>query len=144
MRFPPIPSFTPERFARIRSRDTARYKQFRGGLRQLEEEGVVQVLRERHLGDQAPVLAVCGALQFDVAAYRLEREFGAAVVVDPLPHTFIRATEADGARLLASEPSVEILERSDGSLVALFESRYRLERFERDDSGVHLEKLGAG
>ena len=144
VRFPAIPSFTPERFARIRSRDTTRYKQFRRGLRQLEEEGVVQVLREPGLGDQAPVLAVCGTLQFDVAAYRLEHEFGASVIVDPLPHTFIRGTDAASAKLLATEPTVEILERSNGELVALFENRYRLERLERTGSGVVLEALGAG
>ncbi|MEZ5231590.1 MAG: hypothetical protein R2749_02620 [Acidimicrobiales bacterium] len=46
-------------------------------MAQLDEEGVVQVLRDPDLGDQAPVLAAVGRLQFEVATYRLENEFGA-------------------------------------------------------------------
>ena len=47
-------------------------KQFRKGLEQLDEEGVVQVLRDPDLGDQAPVLAAVGPMQFEVAVHRLE------------------------------------------------------------------------
>ena len=54
--FPTIPSFAPEHFAVVRVRDTARFKQFRKGIAQLDEEGVVQVLRDEALGDQAPML----------------------------------------------------------------------------------------
>ena len=54
--FPRIPSFAPEHFAVARVRDTGRFKQFRRGIAQLDEEGVVQVLRDPDLGDQAPVL----------------------------------------------------------------------------------------
>jgi peptide chain release factor 3 len=43
------------------------------GIAQLDEEGVVQVLRDPDLGDQAPVLAAVGPMQFDVAKWhRLE------------------------------------------------------------------------
>ena len=38
-------------------RDTGRFKQFRKAIAQLDEEGVVQVLRDPDLGDQAPMLA---------------------------------------------------------------------------------------
>ena len=65
--FPPIPSFAPEHFAVARVRDTGRFKQFRKGIAQLDEEGVVQVLRDPDLGDQAPMLAAVGPMQFEVA-----------------------------------------------------------------------------
>ncbi|HAQ43707.1 MAG TPA: hypothetical protein DCQ67_07005, partial [Acidimicrobiaceae bacterium] len=42
--FPQIPAFAPELFRRIRVKDTNRFKQFRRGLVQLDEEGVIQVL----------------------------------------------------------------------------------------------------
>ena len=67
----------PELFATIRARDTSRFKQFRSGIRQLDEEGVVQVLRDPELGDTAPVLAAVGPMQFEVATHRMEHEFGA-------------------------------------------------------------------
>ena len=47
--------------------DTGRFKQFRRGIAQLDEEGVVQVLRDPDLGDQAPMLAAVGPMQFEVA-----------------------------------------------------------------------------
>lgn len=144
VRFPPIPSFPPEHFVRIRNRDTSRYKQFRRGLHQLEQEGVVQILRYPDLGDQMPVLAACGPLQFDVAVHRLENEFGADVELEWMNHNHPRRTDAEGARRLSRDPGVQIVERSDGTLIALFENPYRLERLRRDQPGLILEPLGAG
>ena len=43
--FPRIPTFAPEHFSVIRVRDTSKFKQFRKGIAQLDEEGVVQVTR---------------------------------------------------------------------------------------------------
>ena len=40
-------SFAPEHFAVARAKDSGRYKQFRRGIEQLDQEGVVQVLRSR-------------------------------------------------------------------------------------------------
>ena len=57
------------------------FKQFRKGIAQLDEEGVVQVLASDLRGDQAPVLAAVGPLQFEVVADRLENEFGAPVTL---------------------------------------------------------------
>ena len=54
--FPAIPAFAPEHFMTVRVRDSGRFKQFRRGIAQLDEEGVVQVLRDPDLGDQEPVL----------------------------------------------------------------------------------------
>ena len=59
--FPAIPRFSPEVFATARPLDTGRAKQFRRGLEQLDEEGVVQVLRDPDASDTSPVLAAVGA-----------------------------------------------------------------------------------
>src|SRR5690606_30896758 len=77
--FPAIPSFAPEMFAVARVKDTSKYKQFRKGVTQLDEEGVVQVLREPDQGESSPILAAVGPMQFEVAVHRLENEFGAPV-----------------------------------------------------------------
>ena len=79
VQYPPIPSFAPEHFGVVRCRDAGKYKQFRRGIDQLDTEGVVQVLSSDLRGDQAPVLAAVGPLQFDVVLHRLEHEFGAQV-----------------------------------------------------------------
>ena len=81
--WPEMPAFAPAHFRVARTTDTSRTKQFRSGINQLDEEGVVQVLRRPDLGDQAPILAAVGPLQFEVAQHRLENEFGAPVELNP-------------------------------------------------------------
>ena len=56
VRFPPIPTLTPESFVTISNRDSGRFKQFRRGLEQLDQEGVVHVLRREYSQDPVPVL----------------------------------------------------------------------------------------
>jgi peptide chain release factor 3 len=83
--FPPIPTFAPEHFRIARNLDTARYKQFRKGISQLDEEGVIQALNTFDGGEREPILAAVGELQFEVALHRLRNEFGAEPQFDPAP-----------------------------------------------------------
>jgi peptide chain release factor 3 len=142
--FPPLPTFDPEVFTSVRPKDTGRFKQFRSGLAQLDEEGVVQVLRDPDIGDQAPVLAAVGQLQFEVFAHRLETEFGAAVELGGSPYVVARRTDATTAAELRGLVGVRVLHRSDGSPVALFESKYRMDRLIADHPDWQLARLVAG
>src|ERR1019366_4299243 len=94
--FPPIPSFSPEHFAVARAKDTSRYKQFRRGIEQLDHEGVVQVLRSDLRGDQAPVLAAVGPMQFEVAEHRMAHEFNSPISLDRRGCALGRRTGAEG------------------------------------------------
>jgi peptide chain release factor 3 len=141
--FPTIPSFAPEHFAVARVRDTGRFKQFRKGIAQLDEEGVVQVLRDDALGDQAPMLAAVGPMQFEVAVHRLENEFGAPVELSPTGYTVARRTDETSAPALRSMRGVTVLARSDGALLALFESPYWLQRVESEQPELTLRRLVA-
>jgi len=142
--FPPIPRFSPEVFASARPLDSGRFKQFRRGLAQLDEEGVVQVLRDPDMGDSAPVLAAVGQLQFEVFANRLDVEFGAPIEVLSSPYEAIRLTDASSAGRLREISGIRVMERGDGELVALFESRYRLARIESDEPDLRLDHIIAG
>ncbi len=140
--FPPIPSFAPEHFAVCRAQDSGRYKQFRRGVEQLEQEGVVQVLRSDLRGDQAPVLAAVGPMQFEVVQHRMEREFNAPVQLSPLEYSIARRTDAASASALDRESGVEVLTRaSDAALIALVAGTWRLERLRRDLPDAALEPL---
>ena len=119
--FGDIPSFAPNHFSTARVTDTGRYKQFRRGISQLDEEGVVQVLRDPDLGDQAPVLAAVGPMQFDVAKHRLENEFGAPVEFYPTSYRVARLTDAESEPALRGMSGVTVLRRADGARYALFE-----------------------
>jgi peptide chain release factor 3 len=139
--FPRLPEFAPEHFSVARVRDTSRFKQFRRGVAQLDEEGVVQVLRDADLGDQAPVLAAVGPMQFEVAVHRLENEFGAPVELSPTAYRVARRTDETSAPALRAMTGVTVLGRADGTLYALFESPYWLARVESDHPGLTLERL---
>ena len=143
--FPPIPSFAPEHFGVVRCKDAGKYKQFRRGIDQLDTEGVVQVLSSDVRGDQAPVLAAVGPLQFDVVLHRLEHEFGARSELDRLDYEIARLTDAAGAEALKGLRGAEVLTRRlDGALLALFADKWRLNAITRDHPTVKLEALLAG
>jgi peptide chain release factor 3 len=139
--YPPIPTFAPEHFMTVRNRDAGRYKQFRKCLVQLEEEGVVQVLRYPDRGDQEPVLAAVGPLQFEVAQHRLENEFRVPVVLHSTDYVAARLTDEPGARALAGVRDAAVLHRSDGARLALFKSIFMLERFMRENPQVVLDAI---
>jgi peptide chain release factor 3 len=141
--FPGIPAFAPELFAIARPKDVGRFKQFRKGIAQLDEEGVVQVLRDRDLGDQEPMLAAVGQMQFEVASARLANEFGSAAEISMTRYSIARVTDEETMSNLRGMSGVRVLERSDGTLLALFESVYWLQRIESDHPDWTLDPLVA-
>jgi peptide chain release factor 3 len=142
--FPPLPRFAPEVFATARPLDAGKVKQFRKGLDQLDEEGVVQVLRDIDGGDTIPVLAAVGQLQFDVFGFRLSTEFNAPTEINPAPYQAIRLTDRASTDRLRAIGGIRVLHRADGALVALFENRYRLQRLESDEPELTLLPILAG
>jgi len=142
--FPPIPSFAPEHFAVARAADTSTAKQFRRGIEQLKEEGVIQVLRSDLRGDVAPILAAVGPLQFEVAAHRMEHEFSSAVTLEHLPYSLARLTSRADVPALDAERGCEVAERGDGALLALFTDRWRFEAVQRGKPELTLEPMVAG
>jgi peptide chain release factor 3 len=139
--FPPIPSFSPEVFASIRPLDTGRAKQFRRGIAQLGEEGVVQVLTRADGTDPTPVVAGVGRMQFEVLAHRLENEFGAKAELSPTSHQLARRTDAQSAETLSGMRGIDVFRRTDGELLALFENRVRLDRLQADQPELVLDPI---
>jgi peptide chain release factor 3 len=137
-----IATFAPEQFAVVRNRHSSAYKQFRQGLRQLDEEGVVHVLRRPEHGDQEPVLAGVGQLQFEVAAYRLETEFGAEVTVEPAPWRLARGVDEAATGRLRNQRGVEVAADRHGNWLALFESPHALRWASEDHPDVTFAPLG--
>jgi peptide chain release factor 3 len=142
--FPTIPSFAPEHFAVARCADSGKHKQFRRGVEQLDGEGVIQVLRSDRRGDQAPVLAAVGPLQFDVVTERLAGEFHAPITLERLDYRLARITDAAGEELLAPQSEVEVLRRTDGTRLALFHTVWRLEMVSRKFPDLRLDAMPAG
>ena len=139
--FPPIPHFAPEYFAVARVADTSRHKQFRRGIDQFDQEGVVQVLRSDRRGDQAPVLAAVGPMQFEVATRRLEDEFNAPTRLENLGYGIARRTTREDAEVINRQRGAEVLQRSDGEFIACFTDVWRMQGVQRDHPEVLLAPL---
>lgn len=90
-----IPRFTPEAFSYLHNPNTAKFKQFRQGLDQLLQEGVIQALYLRDSAAKIPLLAAVGPLQFEVVQYRLESEYGAVSRLEAAPWTVVRWLPTD-------------------------------------------------
>lgn len=143
VQFPPIPSFSPEHFAVARGTDPSKHKQFRRGIEQLEQEGVVQVLRSDKRGEQAPVFAAVGPMQFEVAAHRMATELSAPISLEPLPYQVARIVDPEDADFMNRQPSAEVMTRTDGVMLVLFSTPWRLEGFQRDNPEIKLRSLVA-
>ena len=74
-----IPYFAPELFRSARARDPFKSKQLSKGLRELGEEGAIQVF-ENALGHT--LLGAVGQLQFEIVAHRLKTEYQVDAVYD--------------------------------------------------------------
>ncbi|MEO7762237.1 MAG: peptide chain release factor 3 [Casimicrobiaceae bacterium] len=79
--FKGIPYFAPELFRVARSRDPLKSKQLQKGLRELGEEGAIQVFESR-VGNNL-LLGAVGQLQFEVVAARLASEYKVDALYDP-------------------------------------------------------------
>ena len=140
--FPPIPTFAPEQFASVRHRDTSRYKQFRSGIAKLDEEGVIHVLRRPEYGDQEPIFAGVGQLQFEVASYRMQTEFGCDITLSPAPWKFARLVSAEDAPKLNGQRGTVLCQDSRGRWLVLFASEYALQWAAEDHKDVTFGELG--
>ena len=70
--FTGIPAFPAEHFARVTAKDTMKRKQFLKGIKQLAEEGAIQVYKQPDIGVEEFVIGAVGVLQFDVLEHRLK------------------------------------------------------------------------
>jgi peptide chain release factor 3 len=117
-----IPRFPPECFSFIENPNPSKFKPFRKGLEQLLHEGVAQALYLKSGGQDVPLLAAVGPLQFEVMQYRLESEYGAPAQLKPAawqlarwvktpvpPAALERALQVDGMRLAYDQAGQPVL-----------------------------------
>jgi peptide chain release factor 3 len=131
--FHPLPRFAPDLYARIVLTDTSKAKQFRKGITELADEGVVQLF---NLSDATPLIGVIGQLQFDVFKYRLEDEYGAPIRLEPLPFECSRWISKEDAQKAGRFDKV--VQDEAGNPVLLFESQFRLRSFQEQNPDVTL------
>ena len=145
IRYKEIPRFTPEAFSYLHNPNTARFKQFRQGLEQLMQEGVIQALYLRNSSVKTPLLAAVGPLQFEVVQFRLENEYGAASRLESAPWKVVRWLPVD-----MKEDDLDALSLPTGSRVAydvgknavvLFPNEWAADYFTKTNERVPLSAL---
>jgi len=140
--FDAIPRFSPECFAYLHCVSTDRTKQFREGLTQLVQEGVVQLLYRVESNSRVPLLAAVGVLQFDVVRFRLASEYGAETRLEMAPWQQLRwLARPEDVKLVQAEilPSGTVLMTDQHERPALvFESSWAIKYFQSKLPNVAL------
>ncbi|WP_439659463.1 peptide chain release factor 3 [Lentzea sp. HUAS TT2] len=146
VRFPRLPSFAPACFAVARPADISRAKQFHRAIARLRAEGIVQVMRSQRRGQGGiPVLAAVGPMQFEVALHRMEWEFASPMTLEHLAYTVVRRLVDPGQRPLVDAGwRSEVLEREDGTELAVFASQIELAVLQRLHPHIELDHLVGG
>jgi peptide chain release factor 3 len=125
--FTGIPNFAPEHFRRVRLKTPIKAKQLQKGVRQLVEEGAVQLFRPLTGNDL--ILGAVGVLQFDVTMARLKAEYGVDATYEPVNYATARWVSCkDKNKLAAFEKSrhVNLARDAEGNLTYLAESEWHL------------------
>jgi peptide chain release factor 3 len=127
-KFEGIPTFAPEYFARVKTLDTMKRKQFIKGVTQIAQEGAIQVFKELYIGIEEIIVGVVGVLQFEVLEYRLKHEYGVDIKMDRLPFKNIRwieNTEIDVESLNLTSDTKRVKDFKDRNLL-LFQSDWSI------------------
>lgn len=82
LQFKGIPNFSPEHFRYINNAEPLKAKQLYKGIDQLMDEGVAQLFTLEANGRK--IIGTVGALQYEVIQYRLEHEYGAKCIYEPI------------------------------------------------------------
>jgi peptide chain release factor 3 len=147
LQFTGLPFFAPEYFQAIEVVNPLKTKQLRTGLLQLGEEGAIQVFRP--LRNTTMLLGAVGSLQFEVAAHRLQHEYGVEARLASSPYTAARWVSADDPVRLERfiEGNANRLARdAAGALAVLTATTYEMKVIQEmwPDIRFHAQREHAG
>ncbi|MEA4870362.1 MAG: peptide chain release factor 3 [Christensenella sp.] len=136
-RFEGIPMFPSEHFAEVHTIDSGKRKQFLKGIKQISEEGAIQLFKQPDLGIEMYTIGVAGALQFEVLEYRLKNEYNVEVSIRNLPYQLARwvVTDHFNKDMLAYTDTM-LLEDQYQRPVVLYKNEWSLSRMEEKNKDV--------
>ncbi len=146
VKFEGIPTFAPEHFMRVRSKDTMKRKQFVKGITQIAQEGAVQIFREPLTGMEEVIVGVVGVLQFDVFQYRMKSEYGVEMICEGLGYSHIRwidSSPCEPKQLKISSDTKLVSDLKDDPLL-LFTSEWNIRWALERNEGLVLSEFNRG
>ena len=137
-----IPTFAPEHFAAFERKDTMKRKQFETGIRQIAQEGAIQIFHEPNSGLEEVIVGVVGVLQFEVLEYRLKTEYSTEVRRRDLPYENIRwiTSRTDPATLLLTRDSKWVQDFKGNDLL-LFGGEWNIPYCQKQNPGLELAEF---
>ncbi|WP_411679005.1 peptide chain release factor 3 [Clostridium thailandense] len=143
-RFEGIPIFAPEHFARVKTIDTMKRKQFVKGVTEISQEGAIQVFKELNIGIEEIIVGVVGVLQFEVLEYRLKHEYNVDIKMDRLAYRNIRWIESSDIpvnklTLTSDTKVVKDLKERD---ILIFQSEWAINWALDHNKGLLLSDIG--
>jgi len=139
-RFSGIPTFAPEHFCRVSSKDTMKRKQFIKGTEQIAQEGAIQIFKVPNTGMEEVIVGVVGTLQFDVFEHRMKNEYNVDLRMTSLPYEqlrFITAWPHDLSDLNLTSDA-ELLEDYRGNNLLVFSSSWSIDFILKRNPGLEL------
>jgi len=126
-----IPMFPAEHFAEVMAKDSSKRKQFLKGIKQISEEGAIQVFKQPDLGVETLTIGVAGVLQFEVLEYRMKHEYNTEIGIRQLPYMLARWTDTEKfSKDLLSYNEALLLEDQYERPVILFKNQWGLNRIQ--------------
>ena len=128
LEFRGIPYFAPELFRIARPRDPLKGKPLAKGLRELGEEGAIQVFETAGTGTL--LLGAVGPLQFEIVAHRLATEYRVDALYEPAAISTARwltFPDETTRRGFEREQSASLATDVDGNPVFLATNRFNLQ-----------------
>jgi peptide chain release factor 3 len=143
-KFEGIPIFAPEHFARIKTTDTMKRKQFIKGITEISQEGAIQVFKELHIGIEEIIVGVVGVLQFEVLEYRMKNEYNVDIKIDRLAYRNIRwieNAEVDSEKLTLTSDTKLVKDLKDRNIL-IFQSEWAISWALEHNKGLMLSDVG--
>ncbi len=124
-----IPTFAPEIFSIVEQIDSLKRKQFDKGIRQIAQEGAIQMFFLPNSGMERVYVGVVGQLQLEVLESRMQSEYGVTYNRIDTPLSIVRFAETtDGTELrdLNLMQSTKLVEDVKGRSLLLFTAEYEI------------------
>ncbi|MCK8058669.1 MULTISPECIES: peptide chain release factor 3 [unclassified Fusibacter] len=138
-----IPSFPPEHFAKVYTKNALKRKQFLKGIQQLSEEGSIQVFKRPNIGVEELIIGVVGVLQLEVLEYRLKNEYGVDIIMERQPYKHIRWIKMDNFNFTRFSKTMDtmLVETDKGKPAVLFQSEWSIRHVAERNEGVELSEV---
>lgn len=137
--FEDIPNFPPELFAKLSVSDAMKRQKLQKGIKQLAEEGTIQLFIDPYVGIQDPIIGVVGELQFDVLLFRLEDEYGLDVKLQRQSFTVAKWPRSEDGKAVSDVKGVVTVYRDlHDKPVVLLEREWDVNWLQKENPDLHF------